>query len=110
MNSKLILGLLFPMLLMYSCYKSTEWEDVTADYDPVLNVIGVISLDESIESFVEIYPTIDLTSLSMELVGYDSTFVYYTGKSGEVEPQSQPPAEPHAPGIERHGIWRAEVP
>ena len=65
---------------MYSCYKSTEWEDVTADYDPVLNVMGIISLDENIESFVEVYPTIDLTSLSMVLVGYDSTFNYYEEK------------------------------
>lgn len=76
---------MLPILLLNSCYKSTEWEEVTADYDPVLNVIGIISLDGNIENFVEVYPTIDLTSLSMELVGYDSTFIYYTGKRGEIE-------------------------
>ena len=83
MNSKSKFWILLPILLLSSCYKSTEWEEVTSDYDPVLNVIGIISLDGNIENFVEVYPTIDLTSLSMELVGYDSTFVYYTGKGGE---------------------------
>ena len=63
---------------MNSCYRSTEWEDVTSDYDPVLNVMGIISLDRNIESFVEVYPTVDLTSVSTILIGYDST--YYKGK------------------------------
>ena len=53
MSSKYILLILIPIFLLFSCYKSTEWEDVTADYDPVLNVIGIISLDKNIESFVK---------------------------------------------------------
>jgi len=53
---------------------------VTSDYDPVLNVMGIISLDGNIESFVEVYPTVNLTSVSTILIGYDSTFVHYEGK------------------------------
>ena len=82
MNSKLILWLFLPILLLCSCYKPTEWEDVTADYDPVLNVMGIISLDGNIESFVEVYPTIDLMSVSTIIMGYDSTFLLGKGEDG----------------------------
>ena len=78
MNSKYILLILLSSILMNSCYRPTEWEDVTSDYDPVLNVMGIISLDGNIVSFVEVYPTVDLTSVSTILIGYDST--YYEGK------------------------------
>ena len=73
MNSKLLLCLFFPILLMYSCYRPTEWEDVTADYDPVLNVIGIISLDDNIDSFVGVYRTTELTETSMIFTGIIDT-------------------------------------
>ena len=74
MSSKYILLILISIFLLHSCYKSTEWEDVTADYDPVLNVIGIISLDENIESFVGVYRTTELTDTSMYFSAIDSTY------------------------------------
>ena len=74
MSSKYILLILIPIFLLYSCYKSTEWEDVTADYDPVLNVIGIISLDENIESFVGVYRTTELTDTSLYFYSIDTTY------------------------------------
>ena len=69
MNSKFIFWILLPILLLSSCYKSTEWEDVTADYDPVLNVMAIISLDGNIDSFVGVYRTTELTETSMIFTG-----------------------------------------
>ena len=60
--------------MLINCYKPTEWEDVTADYDPVLNVIGIISLDENVKSFVGVYRTTDLTDTSMYFSAIDSTY------------------------------------
>ena len=36
------------------------WEDVESDYDHVLNVFSVISLDPKLDSFVGLYRTTDL--------------------------------------------------
>ena len=77
MNSKLILRILFSILLLSSCYKSTEWEDVTADYDPVLNVMGIISLDDNIDSFVGVYRTTELTETSLIFSGIVDTNWWY---------------------------------
>ena len=73
MNFKYILSILLPFILFNSCYKSTEWEDVTSDYDPVLNVIGIISLDDNVDSFVGVYRTTELTEVSMIFTGIVDT-------------------------------------
>ena len=73
MNSKSIFWILLPILLLSSCYKSTEWEDVTADYDPVLNVMSIISLDDNIDSFVGVYRTTELTETSLIFSGIVDT-------------------------------------
>ncbi len=64
---------MFSILFLSSCYKSTEWEDVTADYDPVLNVMGIISLDDNIDSFVGVYRTTELTETSLIFSGIVDT-------------------------------------
>ncbi|SVB78113.1 uncharacterized protein METZ01_LOCUS230967, partial [marine metagenome] len=68
---------MLPILLLSSCYKSTEWEDVTADYDPVLNVMGIISLDDNIDSFVGVYRTTELTETSLIFSGIVDTSWWY---------------------------------
>ena len=73
MNSKSIFWILLPTILLISCYKSTEWEDVTANYDPVLNVMGIISLDDNIDSFVGVYRTTELTETSLIFSGIVDT-------------------------------------
>ena len=77
MNSKSIFWILLPILLLSSCYKSTEWEDMTADYDPVLNVMGIISLDDNIDSFVGVYRTTELTETSLIFSGIVDTSWWY---------------------------------
>jgi len=77
LNSKSIFWILLPILLLSSCYKSTEWEDVTADYDPVLNVMGIISLDDNIDSFVGVYRTTELTETSLIFSGIVDTSWWY---------------------------------
>lgn len=51
--------ILFGIIFLFSCGKF-EWEDVEIDYDPELNVFGLISLTDSIESFVQVHRTMDL--------------------------------------------------
>ena len=58
------------------------WEDVESDYDHVLNVFSVISLDPKLDSFVGLYRTTDLDELSQIFVGVD-TVMYIEGEEGE---------------------------
>jgi hypothetical protein len=50
---------------------------VTADYDPVLNVMGIISLDDNIDSFVGVYRTTELTETSLIFTGIVDTIRKY---------------------------------
>jgi hypothetical protein len=50
---------------------------LSADYDTVLNVIGIISLDENIESFVGVYRTTELMEISMLFTGIVDTNWWY---------------------------------
>ena len=77
MSSKYILLILTPIIFFFSCYKSTEWEEMTVDYDAVLNIIGIISLDESVNSFVGVYRTTELTETSMIFTGIVDTNLWY---------------------------------
>ena len=77
MNSKLIFWIFLPILLLSSCYRSTAWEEMTVDYDAVLNIIGIISLDESVNSFVGVYRTTKLTETSMIFTGIVDTNLWY---------------------------------
>ena len=51
-----------------------QWEDIESDYDHVLNVLGIISLDEEVPSFVGLYRTTDLGELSQVFVGVDTVW------------------------------------
>ena len=73
MNSKLLFYLFLSILMLNSCYRPTEWEDVTSDYDPVLYVMGIISLDDNIDSFVGVYRTTELTETSLIFSGIVDT-------------------------------------
>ena len=52
-----------------------EWELLEVDYEPVLNVFGLISLDPEVDSFVRVYRTTTLSEESEIFVGVD-TFVF----------------------------------
>jgi hypothetical protein len=58
------------LLISFSC--SWKWEPLTSDYDPVLNVYGVISLDPEIPSFVYVTRTLTLQDSSQKVFNRDT--------------------------------------
>ena len=55
-----------------------EWELLEVDYEPVLNVFGLISLDPEVDSFVRVYRITTLSEESEILVRVD-TLVFGDG-------------------------------
>ena len=50
-----ILNALIFLFLFFSCItleQELEWEDVKSDHEPVLNIMGIISSDTLVQSFV----------------------------------------------------------
>ena len=45
-----------------------EWEDVTSDHDPLLNILGIISPDSLVTSFVQVHRSLDLEEAQDTLV------------------------------------------
>ena len=45
-----------------------EWEDVTSDHDPVLNVFGLLSADSILTSFVRVHRTLDMEEAADSLI------------------------------------------
>ena len=70
--------LIFVLIILFNgCFRSTEWEEITVDYDPELNIMGIISLDDNIESFVGVYRTTQLDETSMIFTGIVDTNWWY---------------------------------
>ena len=71
---------------LFGCLSLTpelEWEDVTSDHDPVLNVFGLLSADSILTSFVRVHRTLDMEeaadSLTRDTIG-GNTFISYTSR------------------------------
>ena len=45
-----------------------EWEDVSSDHDPLLNILGIISPDSLVNSFVQVHRSLDLEEAQDTLV------------------------------------------
>ena len=45
-----------------------EWEDVSSDHDPLLNILGIISPDSLVTSFVQVHRSLDLEEAQDTLV------------------------------------------
>ena len=60
-----------------------EWEDVTSDHDPVLNVFGLLSADSILTSFVRVHRTLDMEeaadSLTRDTIG-GNIFISYVSR------------------------------
>ena len=60
-----------------------EWEDVTSDHDPVLNVFGLLSADSILTSFIRVHRTLDMEeaadSLIRDTIG-NNIFINYTSR------------------------------
>ena len=71
---------------LFGCLSLTpelEWEDVTSDHDPVLNVFGLLSADSILTSFVRVHRTLDMEeaadSLTRDTIG-GNIFISYTSR------------------------------
>ena len=63
----------FMMLLIVSC-GNWGWESIDTDNEERLNVFGLISLDETVESFVVVHRTLDTAGPLDVLVGRDTVY------------------------------------
>jgi hypothetical protein len=78
---KLILSV-FSIGFLISCslLSDSRWEPIDTDNEEKLNVFAVISLDDSLQSFVVVHKTLDTASPDQFVVGRD-TIYYETWKS-----------------------------
>ena len=83
MRSVFISLLSFTLYGCLSLAPELEWEDVTSDHDPVLNVFGLLSADSILTSFVRVNRTLDMEeaadSLIRDTIG-DAVFIYYISR------------------------------
>ena len=70
---RLALGI-FSLLVIISC-GNWGWEAIDTDNEEKLNVFGLISLDDSVSSFIVVHKTLDTAGPDEEIVGYDT--IYY---------------------------------
>ena len=73
-----ILCLILPACLSIS--PELEWEDVISDHEPVLNVLGLISADSVVTSFVRVHRSLNMSesedTLVRDTIG-GNIFIYY---------------------------------
>ena len=55
-------------------YPDLEWEDLESDYDHVLNVFGLINIDEDYPSYIGLYRTTNLDEASQTLSYVDTLY------------------------------------
>ena len=72
---KHIQSIFVAFIIFFNGCAEGEWELLEVDYEPVLNVFGLISLDPEVDSFVRVYRTTTLSEESEIFVGVD-TFVF----------------------------------
>ena len=80
----IIISLLsFTLFGCLSLAPDLEWEDVTSNHDPVLNVFGLLSADSILTSFVRVHRTLDMEeaadSLTRDTIG-GNIFISYTSR------------------------------
>ena len=79
----IISSLSFTLIGCLSLAPDLEWEDVTSEHDPVLNVFGLLSADSILTSFVRVHRTLDMEeaadSLTRDTIG-GNIFISYTSR------------------------------
>jgi len=75
---KHIQSIFVAFIIFFNGCAEGEWELLEVDYEPVLNVFGLISLDPEVDSFVRVYRTTNLSEESEIFVGVD-TFIFGGG-------------------------------
>ena len=75
---KHIQSIFVAFIIFFNGCAEGEWELLEVDYEPVLNVFGLISLDPEVDSFVRVYRTTTLSEESEIFVRVD-TLVFGDG-------------------------------
>ena len=79
----IISSLSFTLIGCLSLAPDLEWEDVTSNHDPVLNVFGLLSADSILTSFVRVHRTLDMEeaadSLTRDTIG-GNILISYTSR------------------------------
>ena len=75
---KRIQSIFVAFIIFFNGCAEGEWELLEVDYEPVLNVFGLISLDPEVDSFVRVYRTTTLSEESEIFVRVD-TLVFGDG-------------------------------
>ena len=79
----IISSLSFTLIGCLSLAPDLEWEDVTSDHDPVLNVFGLLSADSILTSFVKVHRTLNMEeaadSLTRDTIG-GNIFISYVSR------------------------------
>lgn len=79
---------LFLLIIPFGCTNSS-WEDIDSDYNHILNVIGILNIDQlndnTSESFIGVYRTTNLDEISQIFVRADTLGYEYYYDEGEKE-------------------------
>ncbi|HIB03957.1 MAG TPA: hypothetical protein EYO21_09085, partial [Candidatus Marinimicrobia bacterium] len=74
-------------LLFWACVADfspeLEWEDVQADYEPELNILGILSGDSLVTSFVRVHRTLRVDEAANTLMRdtiFGNVVVYYASR------------------------------
>ncbi len=77
------------LLLIFTSCGDWGWESIDTDNEEQLNIFGLISLDDSLESFIVVHKTLDTAGPNDTIVGYDTTYFdtweWYNDETGVTE-------------------------
>lgn len=72
----LIINMITPLLLfLFISCGNWGWESIDTDNEQYLNVFGLISLDDSLKSFIVVHKTLGTEGSDYEIIGHDT--IYY---------------------------------
>jgi len=81
-------ALILSLFILASC-GNWGWEAIDTDNEESLNIFGLISLDDSVSSFVIVHKTLDTAGPDEEIIGYDTVFYdtweWFNESTGMVE-------------------------
>ena len=64
----------FILLFIFVSCGNWGWESIDTDNEEQLNIFGLISLDDSLESFILVHKTLDTAGPTDSITGYDTTY------------------------------------
>ena len=72
----------FSFLSCITLEQELEWEDVKSDHEPVLNIMGIISSDTLVQSFVRVHRSLTMEEARDSLVRLSLINIYEPTRLG----------------------------